>query len=323
LLLVFSSAGFMYFELEAKPNLTWLDAFWWSVVTMTTVGYGDFFPETVGGRYLVGFPTMLLGISILGYLLSVMATYLIDTHSKERRGMAELSIKDHILLIHFQSMSRVLEIINELKSDSKTRDRPIVLIDSQLEEIPPEIAKMDVQFVKGSPTKESTLAKANYSAATHAIILAADPQEPSSDNHTLAVALTLEKLHSRLFTVAECIDPEQVELMRKSGCDSVVCIAQLSSMFMVQELLDPGVQRVFKELTSTTYGQQIFVVRIDTLKRWRYEEVVEHLTATGYVALGIERDRQVMLNPDRDLELSTADSVVCLGSKRLPSLRIS
>lgn len=65
LLVAFSSSGFMYFELADKPDLGWGDALWWSMVTMTTVGYGDFFPTTPGGRYVIGFPTMLFGISIL------------------------------------------------------------------------------------------------------------------------------------------------------------------------------------------------------------------------------------------------------------------
>ncbi len=64
-MLAFSASGFLYFEIGNRPDLGWADAVWWSVVTMTTVGYGDLFPETMGGRYLIGFPTMLVGVSIL------------------------------------------------------------------------------------------------------------------------------------------------------------------------------------------------------------------------------------------------------------------
>jgi voltage-gated potassium channel Kch len=49
------------------------DASWWSIVTITTVGYGDRYPVTPGGR-LVGMITMIFGIGLFGVLTSVMAT---------------------------------------------------------------------------------------------------------------------------------------------------------------------------------------------------------------------------------------------------------
>ena len=75
--LLYGTSGFLYFELSGNPELTWLDGLWYTVVTMTTVGYGDFFPKSTGGRFLVGWPVMIFGIGLLGYALSVIATVLI------------------------------------------------------------------------------------------------------------------------------------------------------------------------------------------------------------------------------------------------------
>ena len=62
-ILAYGTSGFLYFELPANPDLAWTDALWYSMVTLTTVGYGDFFPKTAGGRFLVGVPLMVIGIA--------------------------------------------------------------------------------------------------------------------------------------------------------------------------------------------------------------------------------------------------------------------
>ena len=77
LLLYFSSIGIYYFENEAQPETfaSIFDAMWWSVATLTTVGYGDVYPITNGGKVfasiivfiglgLVAIPTGLIASSL-------------------------------------------------------------------------------------------------------------------------------------------------------------------------------------------------------------------------------------------------------------------
>jgi voltage-gated potassium channel len=53
------------------------DAFWYSMVTITTVGYGDFYPVTVGGR-IAGMFIMFAGVGIIGALASILASLLVS-----------------------------------------------------------------------------------------------------------------------------------------------------------------------------------------------------------------------------------------------------
>lgn len=322
LLVAFSSSGFMYFELAEKPDLAWGDAFWWSFVTMATVGYGDFFPTTTGGRYLIGIPTMLFGISILGYLLSTLATYLIEARSKELKGMSELAVHDHILIIHFPGMARVQAVLAELRNDPKTKDAPVVLVDAALEELPEPLADAGLRFVRGDASKESTLERACFRQARFAILLSRDPNDPGTDDANLAAALTLEHLHPGIFTVAECIDPERVELLYKAGCDAVVCLTALATNLVVHELLDPGVQKVIGEATNNLSGQSFYMVAVASAGKANYAAARTLLEARGCAALGLEQKGKVVLNPEPKTALHDGDRVVCIAATRPEPLRL-
>ena len=80
LLLVVGAAALGIFE----KNLGFFDALWWSVVTVTTVGYGDISPVTVGGR-IVGVLLMFLGIGFIGILTATLASLFVENRLMENR----------------------------------------------------------------------------------------------------------------------------------------------------------------------------------------------------------------------------------------------
>jgi len=58
------------------------DALWWAVVTMSTVGYGDFYPVTTGGR-IIAFFVMITGVGIIGSLASILASVLVASPAEQ------------------------------------------------------------------------------------------------------------------------------------------------------------------------------------------------------------------------------------------------
>lgn len=312
----FSASGFLFFEIRAKPDLTWGDAIWWSFVTMTTVGYGDYFPTTNWARFAIGLPTMLFGISILGYLLANVASLVIESKSKELRGMKQIKLSGHVLLIHYSDAYRVLQVVDELAADPMTRDRGVVLVDADLEQLPPELSQRGVKFVRGNPAREATLEQANFREATHALVLAKDPHDPRSDGLNLGVTMTIERLHAEIRTVTECVDPDSLEVLERTGSDGVVCPSSFSSSLLVQELIDPGVQAVFAELSSTTVGQQFFVIEITNMAEWTYGELNAWALSRGLLPVGLKRQKQVLLNPKAESKVEKGDEAVLIGADR-------
>jgi voltage-gated potassium channel len=87
MLIYFSAVGIYYFENEAQPEhfSSIFDSLWWSIVTLTTVGYGDVYPITVGGRIFTFF-ILLIGLGIVAIptgIISASLTKAIEPNSKE------------------------------------------------------------------------------------------------------------------------------------------------------------------------------------------------------------------------------------------------
>lgn len=82
--IVLSVASILVLEFESRsPNgniKTGGEAIWWGLVTITTVGYGDFYPVTLMGR-LTGVFVMFAGIGIIGALASILASLLVSPTS--------------------------------------------------------------------------------------------------------------------------------------------------------------------------------------------------------------------------------------------------
>jgi voltage-gated potassium channel len=80
------------------------DAIWWAAGTVTTVGFGDKFPITAGGR-AVGVGLMIMGISLFGFLAGSLVSYFLDDRDK---GSAEPNLAD--IDSRLQRIERLLEM---------------------------------------------------------------------------------------------------------------------------------------------------------------------------------------------------------------------
>ncbi len=319
-ILLYGTSGFVYFELSENPELKWSDGLWYTVVTMTTVGYGDFFPKTAGGRFLVGWPVMAFGIGLLGYALSIIAATLITSKSREIKGMSSFELKDHLIVINFPGLSKVERILDELAMDPAFgRSGQIVLVDEFVEELPAELQKRGIHYVRGNPVRDVTLTRAGIDRARHAVILCRIPGDPASDNLNVAIALAIEGRNRLANTVVECVDPASEELLRKAGCDRIVCTSRFDAHFLSQELLNPGVQDVIGDLLSARDGQQIYFIEVS--RDAAFEEFVKICRENRHLALGISSPQGIRLNISEPAAMvRKGDLLITIGPSRLPKL---
>jgi voltage-gated potassium channel len=90
LLIYFAAVGIYYFENEAQPDkfASVFHSLWWSVVTLTTVGYGDVYPITIGGRIFTFF-MLLTGVGIISIPAGLLASAL--SKARELEDAADAS----------------------------------------------------------------------------------------------------------------------------------------------------------------------------------------------------------------------------------------
>jgi voltage-gated potassium channel len=85
------------------------EAFWFSIVTVTTVGYGDYVPESAAGRVVAG-ALMLTGIALIPLITSVVVSILVSQRSREAR---EQELHDlSLILDRLDGLDRKLEALD-------------------------------------------------------------------------------------------------------------------------------------------------------------------------------------------------------------------
>lgn len=312
----YASSGFLYFESTSKNDLNWQDAMWWSFVTMTTVGYGDLYPQSFGGRYLIAVPTMVIGIGILGFIISEISAKLVESRSKRTKGLIKISMEKHILIVHFSGMELLRKVIFELRADLSTAKLPICVVDDRLEELPLELSQLGLEFVKGNPTQTDTMERAGLAKANHALVLTRDPSQTHSDDTSLAAVLLIKKLRPDIRVVGEVLDPEKKDSLMMAGASSVVCTAELRGNLLIQELQDPGVKAVIADLTSNCQGEQLYMVALEGWGEQSYKKLALSCIESGLALVGVVCESKHLLAPDPAMSLKGIQKAILVGRER-------
>lgn len=108
---------FSLFESKAGHIVTYWDGVWWAIVTITTVGYGDYYPVTVAGR-IVGIFVMFSGIGFVATVTTALATHAISKKTADhledslrqidKKFEAHTNDVDQLLSKHFKHHRDIL-----------------------------------------------------------------------------------------------------------------------------------------------------------------------------------------------------------------------
>ncbi len=302
-----------------EPGISFGNGLWWSLVTLTTVGYGDISPASPGGRVLA-IIIMFFGIGLLSTLSASLAAIIMSRRLKENRGMSTADFKEHLILCEWNHRSRA--IIKELRADSHTEDLKIVLI-ATIDEKP--IDDDNLIFIKGSVCEE-TLEKANISRAKTIIVLGDDSLEATSrDAKVVLATLTIESLAKDIYSVVELVDEANAVYCRRAHADEIIVGSELSSRLIASAAIDHGISRVVSELLSTEYGNELFSIPLeDGLVGKTFIEVFTMMKQKRQsIVLGVLKgdDGGHIANPPSDYIFEKDDRLIVISNDRLTTLQ--
>ncbi len=252
---------FIAFESGPDQQVGLGDGLWYSVVSITTIGYGDYYPTTFGGRLCSFVFVVIMGLGTFTVFLGMAIDWITDFSLRERRGMSSIIAKDHILIVNFPSVSRVSQLIEELQSDPQHAEREIVIVTDQIQELPFDNHR--VLFINGPMLEQATYLRAKAEHCRMAIVLATSYGDSNSDAVVASIVAVINSIEPDIHIVAECLNERHRLLFSSVNCDAIVFSMTISGNLLVQEAQDPGVTQLVDTITSNVRGTTLFTTEVD------------------------------------------------------------
>ena len=220
------------------------NSLWWTIVTMTTVGYGDMAPESTVGRILA-ILIMFCGISLIAIVTGTISSIFTTKRIMEGKGLSDINFKKHTLICGWNK--NFIDLIKNLINKDKNIN--IVLVNNhdtnEINNILSLFNSSSIKFVKGDFSIDSVLNKANVDEAKNAIIL---NDENTSDEKVILTTLTLKKISPKIRVISQINDKDKISFLRKANVDAVLSSDDFESFMATSHITDPSVANTISSI---------------------------------------------------------------------------
>jgi len=302
-IILIGTFGYMFIE-----RWNFLDSLYMTIITISTVGYGEIHKMTPRGQIF----TMFLigsGIGIIFYIAGSLAQVIIEGRLREVLGRKKLEqkikqLKNHYIVCGYGRVGTI--ICSEIASKSI----PFVIIERD----PSAIEKVNENgylYLQGEATDESVLIKAGIERARGLISVL------GSDADNVFTIITAKGINPNLRIIARACEEGAVKKLKKVGADKVISPYRTAARRIVQAILRPTISD-FMELAVHGHSvefqmEEIPVGKGSSLTNLTLQEsgIRQNLDV---IVIGIRRiSGRMIFNPSAKTKIMDGDTLIVLG----------
>jgi voltage-gated potassium channel len=225
------------------------NSLWWTIVTMTTVGYGDMAPVTPYGRILA-IMIMFSGITLIAIVTGTISSIFTTKRIMEGRGLEALKLSDHIVICGWNhNIEKIIQSLNHITKNDKSLRIALVndLPEDEMNSIMARFSSIHVKYVRGDYALESILKKANINKASSAIIIS-DDTVSTDDDKTILATLTIKNMAPDLKVIAHVAKNDKIPYLRRANADAIITNDNFESFMVANHVLQPGIPQAVEQL---------------------------------------------------------------------------
>jgi voltage-gated potassium channel len=303
-ILIFGTTGYMLIE-----HSSLLDSLFMTVITVTTVGYGETIPLSTTGRYFTIF-LIMVGAGLVLYLFSKTTEAMVEGGLQAYMGRKTMNkkvagLKDHFIVCGFGRIGKVIcQILHENK-------RPFVVIENEPNEVK-LIEEMDYLVIEGDAANDETLEKASIQKAKGLIAVV------SSDANNVYIILSAKGLNPKLFVLARSSGDDGSEIkMLRAGANKVISPYYIGACRMAQLIVRPTViDFIDLAVNEGELGLRIEELSVSEKAKFVNQSLLDSGIRKEHdlIVVAIKREHGEMLfNPNPSTLILNGDILVVLG----------
>ena len=286
---------------------SWLDALYMTLITLSTVGFGEVHPLSSGARvFTMGL--ILVGVGTAGFLLSQVGQVILERQVlnvfRFQRGMREVRrMKQHILICGYGRLGRF--VAQRLASHGV----PFVVIDHDPEGIR-EAEAAGYTAILGDATEEDTLSLARVEEARALAALLPD------DADNLYLTLTAKGMNPGIRVFAKVVDERAEKRFLRAGADRLVAPYQLTAERIAMGLLNPSLVEFVDLVVSQKtrlFHVEVFQLPPDAPLAGTSLAGARVRDRARVIVLAVQRGESFFFNPDPSMPLQAGDTLWVLG----------
>ncbi len=289
------------------------DAFYMTLITITTVGYQEIHPLSHAGRV---FNTLLIlfGVTAIFGAVGAMTQTIIelqlqDRYGERRRKRAIMNMKDHYIVCGFGRVGRNAAV------ELQRAGVPFVVIDHSEQRVERAIAA-GMPAIRADATRDESLRAAGIERARGFIAALA------TDADNVFVILSVKTLNPRLTVVTRASEENAEEKLRRAGADTVFSPYSIAGHRLAQALVRPHVVQLL-DFAGQAIGLDVTMeqLRVPTGAAVPPRQLGSLAPReAGLIVLALGRpDGKMIFNPAPDTSVSGGDVLIVMGEQ--PNLR--